>query len=236
MSRCCTVQILFQKESSVCMALLSTTTIWAESDMSCIWVALYDLQGRVNRQVCRAVNRQVRRAVNRHNFELQDIMTLFFRDIITIGDIIALRGQLLAQRMPNSSRVACFAAHGFVSGASPYAFAPPRHACRKVSFVGIWLPWCSPVFLWPRGGRSAIILTILNLSGPKLFKVARNKVENASFVQRSAHSDSRIWPPELIEPAAERKWRTHERWPTFKSAYPDPQILPQCNISSNYPL
>ena len=40
-----------------------------------------------------------------------------------------------------------------------------------------------------------------------LFKVARNEVENASFAQRSAHRDSRIWRPELIEPAAERKRR-----------------------------
>ena len=38
-------------------------------------------------------------------------------------------------------------------------------------------------------------------------KVARNEVENASFTQRSAHRDSRIWRPELIEPAAERKRR-----------------------------
>ena len=38
-------------------------------------------------------------------------------------------------------------------------------------------------------------------------KVARNEVENASFAQRSAHRDSRIWRPELIEPAAERKGR-----------------------------
>ena len=36
-------------------------------------------------------------------------------------------------------------------------------------------------------------------------KVARNEVENASFAQRSAHRDSRIWRPGLIEPAAERK-------------------------------
>ena len=36
-------------------------------------------------------------------------------------------------------------------------------------------------------------------------KVARNEVENASFAQLSAHRDSRIWRPELIEPAAERK-------------------------------
>ena len=41
----------------------------------------------------------------------------------------------------------------------------------------------------------------------KHFKVARNKVENASFAQRSAHRDSRIWRPELIEPAAERDAR-----------------------------
>ena len=39
------------------------------------------------------------------------------------------------------------------------------------------------------------------------FKVARNEVENASFAQRSAHRDSRIWRPELVEPAAERKRR-----------------------------
>ena len=70
----------------------------------------------------------------------------------------------------------------------------------------------------------------------KTLKVARNEVENASFAQRSAHRDSRIWRPELIEPAAERKPRARGRRPTFKSAYPDPQILPQCNISSNYPL
>ena len=30
--------------------------------------------------------------------------------------------------------------------------------------------------------------------------------------------------------------RARGRRPTFKSPYPDPQILPQCNISSNYPL
>ena len=56
-----------------------------------------------------------------------------------------------------------------------------------------------------------------------LFKVARNEVENASFAQRSAHRDSRIWRPELIEPAAERKRRARRRRPTFKSAYSDPQ-------------
>ena len=69
-----------------------------------------------------------------------------------------------------------------------------------------------------------------------VIKVARNEVEKASFAQRSAHRDSRIWRPELIEPAAERKRRARGWRPTFKSAYPDPQILPQCNISSNYPL
>ena len=67
-------------------------------------------------------------------------------------------------------------------------------------------------------------------------KVARNEVENASFAQRSAHRDSRIWRPELIEPAAECKRRARGRRRTFKSAYHDPQILPQCKISSNYPL
>ena len=68
------------------------------------------------------------------------------------------------------------------------------------------------------------------------FKVARNEVKNASFAQRSAHRDSRIWRPELIEPDADRKRRANGRRPTVKSAYPDPQILPQCNISCNYPL
>ena len=71
---------------------------------------------------------------------------------------------------------------------------------------------------------------------PNPLKVARNEVENASFAQPSAHRDSRIWRPELIEPAAERKRRARGRRPTFQSACPDPQILPQCNISSNYPL
>ena len=70
---------------------------------------------------------------------------------------------------------------------------------------------------------------------PFFIKVARNEVKNASFAQRSAHRDSRIWRPELIEPAAERRRRARGRRPTFKSAYPDPQFLPQCNISSNYP-
>ena len=40
--------------------------------------------------------------------------------------------------------------------------------------------------------------------GTQRVKVARNEVKNASFAQRSAHRDSRIWRPELIEPAAER--------------------------------
>ena len=38
-------------------------------------------------------------------------------------------------------------------------------------------------------------------------KVARNEVENASFAQRSAHRDSRIWRPELIEPVADASTR-----------------------------
>ena len=56
--------------------------------------------------------------------------------------------------------------------------------------------------------------------GWTFFKVARNEVENASFAQRSAHRDSRIWRPELIEPAAERKRRARadddrrSNWPT----------------------
>ena len=68
-----------------------------------------------------------------------------------------------------------------------------------------------------------------------VLNVAQNEVKNASFAQPSAHRDSRIWRSELIEPAAEPKRRARGRRLTFKSAYPDPQILPQCNISSNYP-
>ena len=56
----------------------------------------------------------------------------------------------------------------------------------------------------------------------QLIKVARNEVKNASFAQRSAHRDSRIWRPELIEPAAEHKRRARRRRRTFKSAYSDP--------------
>ena len=81
----------------------------------------------------------------------------------------------------------------------------------------------------PTGKRRVLVAKVA-------VKVARNEVENASFAQRSAHRDSRIWRPELIEPAAERKRRARGRRQTFKSAYPDPQILPQSNISSNYPL
>ena len=80
------------------------------------------------------------------------------------------------------------------------------------------------------------VLKLLCSQVELIFKVARNEVKNASFAQRSAHRDSRIWRPELIEPAAERKRRARGRRPTFKSAYPYPQILPQRNISSNYPL
>ena len=54
------------------------------------------------------------------------------------------------------------------------------------------------------------------------FKVARNEVKNASFAHPSAHRDSRIWRPELIEPAAERKRRARRRRRTYKSAYFDP--------------
>ena len=88
-----------------------------------------------------------------------------------------------------------------------------------------------------RGRNRAMLHHHLYLVWPSTggVKVARNEVENASFAQRSAHRDSRIWRPELIKPAAERKRRARRRRPTLKSAYPDPQILPQCNISSNYP-
>ena len=60
--------------------------------------------------------------------------------------------------------------------------------------------------LLPRHTRLLVVMR-LNVTGYSL-KVARNEVENASFAQRSAHRDSRIWRPELIEPAAERKRRT----------------------------
>ena len=66
---------------------------------------------------------------------------------------------------------------------------------------------------------------LVNFFSEKIsLKVAWNEVENASFAQRSVHCDSRIWLPELIEPAEERKRRARRRRPTFKSAYPDPQI------------
>ena len=55
-----------------------------------------------------------------------------------------------------------------------------------------------------------------------LLKVAWNEVKSASFAQRSAHRDSRIWRPESIEPAAERIRRARRRRRTFKSAYSDP--------------
>ena len=81
-----------------------------------------------------------------------------------------------------------------------------------------------------------IVFPLLSAWHSAILKVARNEVENASFAQRSSHRNSRIWRPGLIEPAAECKRRARRRRPTFKSAYPDPQIFPQCNISSNYPL
>ena len=88
----------------------------------------------------------------------------------------------------------------------------------------------TPLFLGPKKKIDGVRVWQLRV------KVARNEVENALFAQRSAHRDSRIWRPELIEPAAERKRCARGRRPTLKLAYPDPQILPQCNISSNYPL
>ena len=51
---------------------------------------------------------------------------------------------------------------------------------------------------------------------PIRLKVARNEVKNASFAQRSAHRDSRIWRPELIESAAEHKRRARRRRRTSK--------------------
>ena len=41
---------------------------------------------------------------------------------------------------------------------------------------------------------------------PAGLEVARNEVKNASLAQRSSHRDSRIWWPELIDSAAQRKW------------------------------
>ena len=67
-------------------------------------------------------------------------------------------------------------------------------------------------------------------------KVARNEVKNASFAQRSAHHDSRMWRPESIW-TGRRAQATRARTTTdVQIGLPDPQILPQCNISSNYPL
>ena len=71
-------------------------------------------------------------------------------------------------------------------------------------------------------GKNSIISELMIFGVQFSFKVARNEVENASFAQRSAHRDSRIWRPGLIEPAAERKRRARGRRLTFKSAYPDP--------------
>ena len=107
-------------------------------------------------------------------------------------------------------------------------------ALETLLFLFLWVQW---ILLWrQRRILSHLCLSPLPLRVDLSIKVARNEVENTSFAQRSAHRDSRIWRPELIEPAARRKRRARGRRPTFKSAYPDPQILPQCNISSNYPL
>ena len=110
------------------------------------------------------------------------------------------------------------------------ALTPPPRIYSFLSIAySLRILWLAPL------QTSSMIVQKFSIAYPP-FKVARNEVENASFAQRSAHRDSRIWRPELIEPAAERKRRARGRRPTFKSAYPDPQILPQCNISSNYPL
>ena len=68
-------------------------------------------------------------------------------------------------------------------------------------------------------------------------KVARNEVKNASFAQlctswRQKYGE-RNWSN---RPQSAGDARVLGQGRTFKLAYPDPQILPQCNISSNYPL
>ena len=64
-----------------------------------------------------------------------------------------------------------------------------------------------PVFERIKAGPPLEAILVIFDRSFLLLKVARNEVENASFAQRSAHRDSRIWRPELIEPAAERKRR-----------------------------
>ena len=59
-------------------------------------------------------------------------------------------------------------------------------------------------------------------NAPRL--VEFNEVKNTSFAQRSGHHDSRIWRPELIEPAEEFKqraraddhWRSNRPTPTHR--------------------
>ena len=68
------------------------------------------------------------------------------------------------------------------------------------------------------------------------FKVARNEVKNASFAQRSAHCEVRNMATGIGRTGCRAQATRARGRRTFESAYPDPQILPQCNISSNYPL
>ena len=109
------------------------------------------------------------------------------------------------------------------------------HICSKIPKWSVHKFQCAKI-LAPSKGDFDKLLILVFADADLFFKVARNEVENASFAQHSAHRDSRIWRPELIESAAERKRRARRRRPTSKSAHPDPQILTQCNISSNYPL
>ena len=66
--------------------------------------------------------------------------------------------------------------------------------------------------------------------------VARNEVKNVSFAQRSAHREVKNMATG-IDWTGRRVQATRARtMMDVQLANPDPQILPQCNISSNYPL
>ena len=132
-------------------------------------------------------------------------------------------------------------AHQFLVSHLPCFMLTSYVSISQISFIYLPFSLLLLQFFLPFPFRQLLPLhlalyTTCSPLSPIGFEVARNEVKNSSFAQRSAHRDSRIWRPEVIEPAAERKRRARRRRRTFKSAYSDPQILPQCNISSNYPL
>ena len=112
----------------------------------------------------------------------------------------------------NDSRPACGLDHSWLTPCT-----------EKLRFMLVEATGVYAHDIWRRDARDYTRLRQSKLDvvwlGPK---VARNEVKNASFAQRSAHRDSRIWRPELIEPAAERKRRARRRRRTSKSAFSDP--------------